>query len=99
MDIITICILGTIALFTALFFVSKHRRKMNESIICNNNDVVPLMMQKATLTKVTRLKEVTVHDDLANEHLQKLIDAYKNKQVNIREYNYKLDKMVDRLDV
>jgi len=99
MDFNTGCLVGFIIIMGWLYLVSKHRRKMNEEIISNNNNVVPLMMQKATLTKVTRLKQVAEHDDEANEHLEKLINAYKTNQINIQEYNYKLDKMVTRLEI
>ena len=98
MDFNTIGIVVVLVFVAVLIYLLRHKRKVS-TILENNNNVVPLMMQKATQAKVTRLNEATANNAQANEQLQKLVIAYKNNQLNIQDYNDKLDKMINRLDV
>ena len=98
MDFNTIGIVVVLVFVAVLIYLLRHKRKVS-TILENNNNVVPLMMQKATQAKVTRLNEDTANNTQANEQLQKLVIAYKNNQLNIQDYNDKLDKMINRLDV
>lgn len=98
MDFNTIGIVVVLVFVAVLIYLLRHKRKVS-TILENNNNVVPLMMQKATQAKVTRLNEATANNTQANEQLQKLVIAYKNNQLNIQDYNDKLDKMINRLDV
>lgn len=98
MDFHTIGIAAIVIMIVVFIYLLRHKRKVN-TILENNNNVVPLMMQKATQAKVSRLNEATANNAQANEQLQKLVVAYKNNQLNIQDYNDRLDKMITRLDV
>ncbi|MES2275490.1 MAG: hypothetical protein V4592_05680 [Bacteroidota bacterium] len=98
MDINTICIACGLLLVLVLFFTLRNKRSVNKMLEDNTN-VVPLMMQKATQIKVSRLQQETKNDTKANEQLQKLVAAYKSNQINITEYNEKLDTMIQWLEI
>jgi hypothetical protein len=81
-----------------VFFAIRNRRDANK-MMASNKDVVPLMLQKATQIKVSRLHEATRTNPRDNEQLTKLMSAYKSNRLNIHDYNEKLDKMIFRLDI
>jgi glucan phosphoethanolaminetransferase (alkaline phosphatase superfamily) len=98
MDITTIGIIGAIIVAVVLFFTFKNKQTASK-MMEGNTDVVPLMMQKATQMKVSRLQQVTADDPKANEQLQRLVAAYKNNQISIQAYNDKLDTLIQRLEI
>lgn len=98
MDLNTVAIAAIVIMIVVFIYLLRHKRKVN-TILENNNNVVPLLMQKSTQAKVTRLNQATSNNAQANEQLQKLVVAYKNNQINIQDYNERLDKMLNRLDV
>ncbi|QKJ28490.1 hypothetical protein HQ865_01510 [Mucilaginibacter mali] len=87
-----------VLLVVVVFFAFRNRKTANQ-MLENNVGVVPLMQQKSTQMKVTRLQEATKDDTAENEKLQKLVAAYKNNQITIQQYNEKLDAMIYRLDI
>lgn len=97
MDITTVCVAGGVVFIAAIFFAIKSARTTN-AILKNNTNVVPLLMQKSTQAKVVRLQQATQDDTAANERLHKLTAAYKNSQINVQQYNDKLDAMLARFD-
>jgi len=98
MDIQTVAIIGGIILLVVVFFAVRNRQTAGK-ILQENVGVVPLMLQKSTQMKVVRLQEFTKGNTKTNEQLQKLVAAYKSNQINIRQYNEKLDAMIMRLEV
>ena len=98
MDINTILIAAIILIIIVVFFGLRHKRNV-KNIMADNNNVIPLMMQKSTQAKVTRLNQATTNNQQANEQLQKLVAAYKNHQIDIQDYNEKLDKMIAKLNI
>lgn len=98
MDINTIFIAAIILIMVVVFFGLRHKRNV-KTIMADNNNVIPLMMQKSTQAKVIRLNQATSNNQQANEQLQKLIAAYKDHQLNIQDYNEQLDKMIAKLDI
>jgi hypothetical protein len=98
MDTQTLSVIAAVILVIVLYFTLRNRRDARKMMDGNQN-VAPLMMQKATQTKVIRLQEVTKTNARDTEQLTKLIAAYKSNQLNIHDYNIKLDKMIFRLDV
>ena len=98
MDMSTVGIIGAIIVAAVLFFTFRNKQAAGK-MMEGNTDVVPLMLQKATQIKVTRLQQVTKDDTANNERLQKLVVAYKSNQITIQQYNEKLDAMIQRLEV
>lgn len=98
MDVSTILIAAVVILIVVVFFGLRHKKNVNQ-LMENNNNVVPLMLQKATQAKVVRLNQATANNQQANEQLQRLVSAYKSGQLTIQDYNEKLDKMLIKLDV
>lgn len=94
----TLTAIAAVILAVVLFFTLRNRRYARK-MLDGNQKVAPLMLQKATQTKVSRLQEVTKNNAHDNEQLLKLVAAYRNNQLNIHDYNARLDKMIFRLDV
>jgi len=98
MDVQTVAIIGGIIVIAVVFFAVRNRQTAGK-ILQENVGVAPLMLQKSTQMKVVRLQEFTKDNAKTNEQLQKLVAAYKSNQINIRQYNEKLDAMIMRLEV
>lgn len=98
MDMNTVLIGLGILLVIVAFFAFRNRKTANK-MLKNNVGVVPLMLQKSTQLKVGRLQEATKDDVTANEKLQKLVAAYKNNEIDINQYNERLNAMIQRLDI
>ena len=91
-------IAGVVVLVLIAVYMLRHKRSVNQ-MLADNNNVVPLMQQRATQLKVTRLQEATKNNAPANQQLLNLVAAYKGNQLGVKEYNDRLDKMINELDV
>jgi hypothetical protein len=98
MDVSTVVIAGGILIAVVVFFAFKNRKTAGK-ILQENRGVVPLMLQKSTQIKVTRLQQITKDNTKANDYLKRLVNSYKTNQINIQEYNEKLDRMIAKLEV
>lgn len=98
MDVNTVYIAAAIALLAVVVYVMRHRRNVGK-VLQHNNEVPPLMLQRSTQLKVSRLQEVAQTNTHASKQLQRITDDYKNKKFGIREYNDKLDTMIIRLNI
>lgn len=98
MDMNTALIGLGVLLVIVAFFAFRNRKTANQ-MLENNVGVVPLMLQKSTQMKVARLQQATKDDIQANEKLQKLVTAYTNNEIDINQYNEKLNAMMQRLDI
>jgi len=99
MDAVTMAmVIGAVIIIVVVYFAIRNKSDA-QKMLEQNVDVVPLMMQKATQLKVARLQQATQHDTAANQKLAKMVDAYKNKQLTIDEYNHKLDAMINQLEI
>jgi hypothetical protein len=98
MDVTTVCIIGGVIIVIVVFFAFRNRQTAGKMLEQNVN-VMPLMMQKATQIKITSLQQATQDDPAENEKLIKLVAAYKNNQIDMTEYNQKLDAMIYRLEI
>jgi glucan phosphoethanolaminetransferase (alkaline phosphatase superfamily) len=99
MDAITLAItIGALIVLVVVFFALRNRQTAGK-MLQQNVGVVPLMLQKATQMKVTRLQQATQDDIEANQKLVKIVAAYKNNQLTMDEYSQKLDAMINRLEI
>lgn len=98
MDTNTLCVIAAAALAFVLFFTLKNRRHAAQ-MLDGNESVAPLMLQKATQIKVNRLQQATAGSIQDKEQLTRIVAAYRARQLNIHDYNEKLDKMIFRLNV
>ena len=97
MDTNTIGLVGGVVIIVVVFFAFR-KKKNTQDILEQNNNIVPLMLQKSTQAKVVRLQHIIYGDAAAEEALQRLTADYKNGQINVHQYNDKLDKMLIRFD-
>lgn len=98
MDLTTIGICGGILIVVVAFFSFKNRSQATK-MLHDNQNVAPLMQQKATQIKVNRLLQATQQIPAANKQLHGLIASYKNDQISILEYNQELDNMISNLEI
>lgn len=98
MEVSTVAIVGGVVVAGVVFFAFKNRRDAS-SLMENNTNVVPLMLQRSTQVKVTKLQQVTLNDTQQHDRLNAIVAAYKDNKISIQQYNQKLDTMLAQLDV
>lgn len=95
-DNLIMAALIVLVLIAVYIFLQKRKVKV---VMEANTEVVPLMMQKSTQMKVARLQQATLNNTDASNQLQLLVADYQSKQIGIKEYNDRLDRMITTLNV
>jgi len=98
MDVDNLLGAGAAVLVVAFIYMLLHRKKVNK-VLKQNDNVPPLMLQRSTQLKLSRLQEATLSNEVGQKQLQRLVDDYQNKKITIKEYNNKLDALINKLNI
>ncbi|PTQ94910.1 hypothetical protein C8P68_106124 [Mucilaginibacter yixingensis] len=98
MNVDTLLGAAAVVLATTLVYTLLRRKKVNK-VLQQNNTVPPLMLQRSTQLKLTRLQEATQYNEAGQRQLQRLVNDYQNKKISIKEYNDKLDALINKLNI
>lgn len=98
MNVDTLFGAGAVVLASAFIYMLLHRKKVNK-VLQQNDTTPPLMLQRSTQLKLTRLQEATQYNEAGQKQLQRLVDDYQNKKISIKDYNNKLDALINKLNI
>lgn len=98
MDVDTLLTAGAVVLVTVFIYVLLHRNKVKK-VMQHNNAVPPLLLQRSTQLKLSRLQEATANNETGRKQLERLVSEYQSRKIGIKTYNDKLDLLINKLNV